>query len=261
MTQHDSQHDKGCAAVILAAGKGTRMGSDLPKVLHPVAGKPMVHWVVEACRAAGASPIVLVVGHQKELVREAFLGEDDIVFVDQAPKQLGTGHAVEVCREVLASLDGDAFVLAGDGPLIRCTTLATLLERHRSANAAATLATSIIDNPTGYGRIVRDANGLFVSITEHKNATEEELAIQEVYPSYACFDVQCLLESLAKLGRDPLSGEYYLTDVPAMMHGDGLKVEALTAVPAEDVLSINTPAQLAEVDTMLRGRLQMEATT
>jgi len=100
-----------------------------------------------------------------------------------------------------------------------------------------------------------------VSITEHKNATEEERAIQEVYPSYACFDVQCLLESLAKLGRDPLSGEYYLTDVPAMMHGDGLKVEALTAVPAEDVLSINTPAQLAEVDTMLRGRLQMEATT
>jgi bifunctional N-acetylglucosamine-1-phosphate-uridyltransferase/glucosamine-1-phosphate-acetyltransferase GlmU-like protein len=237
------------------------MDSDLPKVLHAVAGQPMVHWVVQACRAAGATPIVLVIGHRGDLVREAFADESDIVFVEQAPEQLGTGHAVEVCREVLADLGGDAFVLAGDGPLIRSETLRSLIDQHRLTNAAATLATSIIADPTGYGRIVRDADDRFVSITEHKNATEEERQICEVYPSYACFDVPALLESLADLERDPVGGEYYLTDVPALMRGHGLTVEVLPAVPAEDVLSINTPAQLAEVDTILRGRLQMEATT
>ena len=247
-------------AVLLAAGKGTRMGSNLPKVLHPVAGRPMVHWVVDAARAAGASPIVLVVGHEADCVRQQFVSDDDIIFVDQ-PEQLGTGHAVEVCRDVLTSRSGDAFVLAGDGPLIRDETLAALATRHRDTNASATLATAIIDDPTGYGRIVRDQDDRFERIVEQKNATDEELAIHEVYPSYACMNIAHMLEALMQLPRDPLSGEFYLTEVPAMMRRDGLIVEVLPEVPSEDVLSINTPAQLADVDLLLRRRLQMEAAT
>lgn len=248
------------AAVILAAGKGTRMQSDLPKVLHPVAGQPMLHWVVEAARAVGAAPIILVVGHRADLVRAAFEGQSDIVFVDQ-PEQRGTGHAVEVCRTELAPHHGDAFVLAGDGPLIRAETLKALATLHGNQQAAATLATAIIDDPTGYGRIVRDTDGRFVRIVEQKNASEDELNIHEVYPSYACMDIQAMLQTLETLPRDPVSGEYYLTELPAMMRRDGRNVEVLPEVPAEDVLSINTPDQLAEVDRVLRERLHMEVAT
>lgn len=248
------------AAVILAAGKGTRMQSDLPKVLHPVAERPMLHWVVEAARAVGAAPIVLVVGHRADLVREVFAGQPDIIFVEQ-PEQLGTGHAVEVCREALADQSGDAFVLAGDGPLIRTATLEALIARHRDAKAAATLATAIIDDPTGYGRIVRDDQGCFLSIVEQKNATDEQLAIQEVYPSYACMNIQTMFDTLKALPCDSVSGEYYLTELPAMMRSDGHSVEVLPEVPAEDILSINTPDQLTEVDLVLRKRLQMEVAT
>ncbi|MDP7030282.1 MAG: NTP transferase domain-containing protein [Phycisphaerales bacterium] len=260
MTQPTSHDDPRTTAVILAAGKGTRMGSDLPKVLHEVAGRPMVHWVVDACRAAGVGRIILVIGHRGDLVRASFEGGEDIAFVEQT-EQLGTGHAVEVCRDTLSSIGGDAFVLAGDGPLIRTSTLQSMLRTHRGAHAAATLATAVIDDPTGYGRIVRDASGRFDSIVEQKNASPEQAAIREVYPSYACFDVPALLDTLTDLPRDPVGGEYYLTEVPAMMRRSGRCVELLAEVPAEDILSINTPDQLAEVDTVLRGRLQMEAAT
>src|SRR5690606_8737652 len=140
-----------------AAGKGTRMRSDLPKVAHPVADQPMVRWVVEACRSVGAAPIVLVVGHGAEAVRAIFLGDsDDIDFVMQEP-QLGTGHAVKQARPVFEQLmDADVLVLCGDGPLIRAETLRTLLNAHRRSGAAATMATSVIPDPAGYGRIVRD---------------------------------------------------------------------------------------------------------
>ncbi len=236
------------------------MNSDLPKVLHQVQGKPMVHWVVEACREAGASPILLVIGHRGELLRDAFEGQDDIRFVEQ-PEQLGTGHAVDVCRSELSHLRGDAFVLAGDGPLIRSATLAALRSTHQLTNAAATLATAEVEDPTGYGRIVRTADNRFQAIVEQKNASQDELAIQEVYPSYACFNISRLLETLVDLPRDPVGGEYYLTEVPAMMASRGWSVELLPEVPAEDVLSINTPEQLAQVDSLLHQRMQTEAAT
>ncbi len=260
MTHTTTQSDRPTSAVILAAGKGTRMGSDLPKVLHEVAGRPMVHWVVDACRNADVDTILMVIGHRGDLVRAAFEGDPDIAFVEQ-PEQLGTGHAVEVCRPALSKLEGDAFVLAGDGPLIRAETLRSMLRTHRGSNASATLATAVLDDPTGYGRIVRDAAGRFDSIVEQKNATPQQAEIREVYPSYACFGVPTLLDTLTDLPRDPVAGEYYLTDVPAMMRRGGHRVELLAEVPAEDILSINTPDQLAEVDAVLRGRLQMEAAT
>ncbi|MCH2149381.1 MAG: NTP transferase domain-containing protein, partial [Phycisphaerales bacterium] len=183
------------AAIILAAGKGTRMAGDLPKVVHPVADAPMVKWVVDAVRAAGVQRIIVVVGYHAQDVKDVFAADDGIEYVMQH-EQHGTGHAVDVCRSAMADFDGDTFVLAGDGPLIRSETLCIMQQVHHANDAAATLATSVIDDPTGYGRIVRDSHGRFQAIVEHKNATDEQRAIHEVYPSYALFDNHSLFAQL-----------------------------------------------------------------
>ncbi len=242
------------AAVILAAGKGTRMNSDLPKVAHEVAGRPMVCWVVDAVRQAGADPIVLVVGHGSDIIRDTFKGDDaDIRYVEQT-EQLGTGHATLCAEPVLRKFVGDVVVLAGDGPLIRAATISAMRSTHLKTDAAATLATSVIDDPTGYGRVVRDADNRFEAIVEQKNATDEQKAIREIYPSYACFQAGELFELLRALEPNALTGEYYITDIPAMLRDAGRPVELIDSVPPEDVLSINTPQQLSEVDRMLRSR-------
>ena len=246
---------RGLVAVILAAGKGTRMQSDLPKVMHPVFGRPMVHWVIDAARAAGATKIVLVIGHGADLVRAEFAGARDVEFALQE-KQLGTGHAVMMARPNLedCAASTDAFVLCGDGPLIRAETLATLLSLHRRESAAATLATSVIENPQGYGRIVRDAAGRLARIVEQKDASESERAIREINPSYYCLRADALFDALSQVGNRNASGEYYITDVFGILRDAGRTVAAVDAVPSEDVLSINDPAQLAEVDAILRAR-------
>ncbi len=250
-------------AVILAAGKGTRMRSDLPKVLHPIGGRPMVHCVVDACRAAGCKRIILVVGYKQDLVRSAFEGTMGLpagmgVEFAVQDQQLGTGHAVQSCAQALSAQalapGQPVFVLAGDGPLIRPDTLLKLLRRHVDSRAEATLATSVIEDPAGYGRIVRDAAGAFTGIVEHKECSPEQLKIREVNPSYYCFDCRALFDCLARLKRNEQSGEYYITDVPAMLLSERRKVEVIDAVPPQDVLSINTPEQLAEVDAIYRGR-------
>jgi len=246
-------------AIILAAGKGKRMNSELPKVVHAVADRPIVHWVVRACREAGASPIVLVIGHGAEAVREAFVGDDrDLRYAIQ-DQQLGTGHATLCAREAIGSLDGDVLVLAGDGPLLRAETIRQMHRKHMQSGAAATMATSVIPDPTGYGRIIRNAQGRFEAIVEHKNSTEAQRAIREVYPSYACFDSRLLFELLAGLKTDAVSGEYYLTDVFCMLKEQGKNVEIVDGVPPEDILSINDIQQLDEVDSILRRRLGMPA--
>jgi bifunctional UDP-N-acetylglucosamine pyrophosphorylase/glucosamine-1-phosphate N-acetyltransferase len=155
----------------------------------------------------------------------------------------------------------ETLVLCGDGPLIRPATINTVLNRHRSRDAAATLATSVIENPQGYGRIVRDAKGQFVAIVEQKNATPEQLRIQEVNPSYYCFDAHHLAAALKGVTRNPLTNEYYITDVPALMMAAGQRVEVIDAVPPEDVLSINTPEDLAQVDAIYRSRPAPSAPT
>lgn len=240
-------------AVILAAGKGTRMKGDLPKVVHEVGGRPMVCAVVDAARQAGCGRIVVVVGYKQELVREALRGYAGIEYAVQ-DQQLGTGHAVLCAKAAVGGFGGDLFVLCGDGPLIRSATLATLLSKHRTSGAAATIATSVIDDPTGYGRIVRDASGRFASIVEHKNATPEQRQIREVNPSYYCFRAGELFSGLERVERNPLSGEYYLTDVLSVLLAEGKRVEVVPAVPPEDVLSINTPDELAVVDRIYRAR-------
>lgn len=257
---NDRSHnlDAPACAIILAAGKGTRMGSDLPKVVHPVGGRPMVSIVAQACHGVGCSPIVAVVGHGREHVERALEGARGEVRYALQAEQLGTGHAVLAAEASLADVspDTDVLVLCGDGPLIREETIRTLLETHRKARAAATLATAVVDDPAGYGRIVRDGQGRFARIVEQKNATPDELAIQEINPSYYCFKLGPLMEALRQVERNPRTGEYYLTDVPALLLAGGARVEVVEAVPAEDVLSINTPEQLAEVDRIYRQRLR-----
>lgn len=232
------------------------MRSDLPKVVHEVVGRPMVSHVVEACFQAGCVRVIAVVGYEQQLVREALAGFGDRVRFAVQAEQLGTGHAVQCAVGEIADLSADTpvLVLAGDGPLIRAATLDALLGLHRTSGAAATLATSVIGDPTGYGRILRDAEGRLVGIVEQKNATPEQLEIREVNPSYYCFNLSAMTEALARVERDEASGEYYITDVPAILLKSGERVEVIDAVPAEDVLSINTPEQLAEVDRILRDR-------
>lgn len=249
------------SAIIMAAGKGTRMQSDLPKVMHPANGVPMVHWVVDAARAVGCGPIVLVVGHGADLVRSHFATQPDIEFVMQQP-QLGTGHAVDQARPLFAQgrLGQETLVLCGDGPLIRPATLRTLLETHRESNASATLATAILPDATGYGRIERDAHGNFARIVEQKDATPAQLALREVNPSYYCFRTADLFGALTRVTNQNASGEYYITDVFELLLKDGRRVSVVDAVPPEDVLSVNTPQQLAEVDRILRARMPGAAT-
>ena len=243
------------AAIILAAGKGTRMGGDLPKVLHQTADEPMVKWVVRACKDAGVEKCVIVVGYKADLVREALAGEEGISFVEQT-EQLGTGHATQMAQPEFENTPVcDVFVLAGDGPLIRSKTLARLLEVHRRRKASATMATAVIDDPSGYGRVVRTASGDFDAIVEQKDATEEQLKINEVNPSYYCFRSDALFSGLSEVDNNNNQGEYYLTDVPGLLKKLGQTVAVVDAVPAEDILSINTPEQLKEVDGILRNRI------
>ncbi len=248
-------------AIILAAGKGTRMRSDLPKVVFPIGDRPMVCAVVDACLAAGCTRIVAIVGHRQELVRDAlkdYAAKGQVEFAVQ-DQQLGTGHAVTCAAPLFAndaSQSGNkVFVLCGDGPLIRPSTLRAVADRHVSSNASATLATSVIPDPNGYGRVYRDASGKFVAIVEQKNCTPEQLKIREVNPSYYCFDAAALFGALPKVTRNALTNEYYLTDVPALLMAEGRRVEVLDAVPPEDVLSINTPEDLAMVDAVYRKRV------
>ncbi len=246
-------------AIILAAGKGTRMKSDLPKVAVPALGEPMVRWVVRACREAGCARIVLVVGYKQEVVREIF-GGDDVEFAEQA-EQLGTGHAVNAAEPLFRGerRRGESLVLAGDGPLINPGTLKALVEKHRRSGAAATLATTTIEDPTGYGRIVRDRAGRFERIVEEKNASPAEKAIREVYPSICCFGTDTLFDALASLPRDEVTGEYYVTRVPEMLASKGLVVETLSGVPSEEALGVNTVEQLADVERLLAARRRERA--
>lgn len=254
MAESDPNSVEAPDAIILAAGQGTRMGGDVPKVLHEVAGRPMLSWVVQACCAAGVRRCIIVVGYRADLVRRAMAAERSCQFVVQE-EQLGTGHAAAMAAPLFADVARrDLFVLAGDGPLVRADTLRRLLQTHRRVEAAATLATAVLPDPDGYGRIVRGADGAFEAIVEQKDADADQRSIREVNPSYYCFDSDLLFASLKRVKRRNRQGEHYLTDVPGLLRGDGRRVEVVPAVPVEDVLSVNTPRELAEVDRVLRSR-------
>ena len=248
-------------AIILAAGKGTRMKSDLPKVLHGVCGRPMLAYVIDACAEAGCDRLITVVGHAAEKVRQEFANYHPGLRWAEQTQQLGTGHAVMICGKELADLSGPVLVVAGDGPLIRGATLKKLLDTHARWQAACTLATSILPDPARYGRILRDAAGELTGIVEYLDATEAQRAIHEVNVSLYCFDAAALRDVLPRLTNHNAKQEYYLTDTLGLLRSSGKRVAAVAAVPPEEVMSINDPQELREVERILSQRLVQRSAT
>lgn len=234
-------------AIILAAGKGKRMASDLPKVLVPVCGRPMIRYVIDALRSAGVRRMVVVVGYRAELVRDELAGEPGVEFAVQS-EQLGTGHAVMMCREQLEQTDGPVLILAGDSPMVQASSLSALLSRFTDSGPACLLGTAIKTNPFGLGRVIRDQNGEFAGIVEEKDATPEQRAITEVNLSTYVFRPDALLSALRQLTADNVQGEYYLTDCPGVLKKAGERVDALCVLKPCEALSINTVDELKIVE-------------
>ncbi|ODT98933.1 MAG: UDP-N-acetylglucosamine pyrophosphorylase [Planctomycetes bacterium SCN 63-9] len=246
---------QGPVAIILAAGHGKRMKSDKAKVLHEVCGRPMIRYVVDAARGAGARSIIVVVGYAADQVLDALRGEPDVHFATQT-EQLGTGHAVKVCHPLLADYTGPVLILVGDEPLLRPEPLADLLKRQKTDQAACLLGTAVVDDPAGFGRILRDSAGRFLRIVEERDCTPEERAIREVNPSCYVFELPTLWEALDKVGTGNAQGEYYLTDAPALLHEMGRKVVALDVLAADDILGVNTRQHLAQAGAIMQARIQ-----
>jgi len=243
-------------AIILAAGKSTRMKSRRAKPLHEICGKPMLQYVLEACYGAGCDKVLVVVGHGKDEVINAFGHDKRIVWIEQT-EQLGTGHAARMCEPWLREHHkGDVFILAGDGPLIRAEVLQTLLRVHCEDQAAASMATAMLEDPTGYGRVTRDGEGNFLSIVEQIDCTPEQREIREIFPSYYCVKGDELLFALSRLKNENKKGEFYLTDIYSILRAAGKKVLAVQAVSAEDVLSVNSRDQQTNVDAIMQDRIQ-----
>ncbi|HKK01338.1 MAG TPA: NTP transferase domain-containing protein, partial [Desulfuromonadales bacterium] len=240
------------AAVILAAGQGTRMKSDLPKVLHPVAGRPMILYPVEIAQALGCRPAAAVIGHGAETVKER-LADSGVVCALQT-EQLGTAHALLCAREALADFTGTLLLLCGDVPLLRRETVERLLTYHRNQQAAVTVLTAELPDPYGYGRIVREGDEV-LRIVEEKDATAKEKTLREINTGIYAFEAPFVFDALATVGRDNAQGEYYLTDVVAAAREAGRKVCALTVADSEETLGINDRAQLAHAGAVQRRRI------
>jgi bifunctional UDP-N-acetylglucosamine pyrophosphorylase/glucosamine-1-phosphate N-acetyltransferase len=231
------------AAVILAAGKGTRMPeSDLPKVMHEVKGKPMVSHVVAAVKPVCGERIYVVVGYKAEQVVNA-LKNAGVGFVRQN-EQLGTGHAVTQCEEALRGFSGTVLVLNGDVPCLRTTTIEEFARYHDGERSAATVLTAEVEDPKGYGRILRAADGSLVAIVEEKDADDAEKRIREINSGLFCFDKEKLFEALAATTRDNVQGEYYLTDVIGVLREKGEPVRAYRVADPREVSGVNTENEL-----------------
>lgn len=239
------------AALVLAAGEGTRMRSDLPKVAHAVLGVPMVRLVVDAAVKAGCDRLVAVTGHKADIV-ESLLEGVTCVRQDQ---QLGTGHAVMCARDALSGTDGSLVVLSGDTPLLRPETIRSLIEARERSSAAVAVLTTRMDDPAGYGRIVRGDDSAVLGIVEHKDATPEQLAIDEINTGTYCFDAQVLFEHIDRLGTDNAQGEFYLTDMIAIFESGGLGVVAVTTGEPLETLGVNSRVQLAEATCAMQARI------
>ena len=239
-------------AVILAAGKGTRMKSKLPKVLHKVGGHPMLEHVMDAAEAAGCRDNVVVIGHGAELVRELV---GDRARIALQAEQLGTGHAVLQAADTLKDFTGTVMILCGDTPLLEAEELEKFYAEHVKSGAAATVMSALMDDPFGYGRILRDANGDVAGIVEQKDASEEQKQIKEINTGNYCVEAPLLFEVLRTLGNNNAQGEYYLTDVLAKLRAMGKKVGGVITADSEMIMGVNSRRQLAEAESVMRRRI------
>lgn len=239
-------------AIILAAGAGTRMKSKTPKVLHKVAGKPMLQYVIDAAEKSGAKEVCVVIGYGADEIKVTF-HKETVQFALQE-EQLGTGHAAMQALDFVGEQE-DVFVLYGDTPLIQGTTLEKVLAYHRAHHCSATVVSAFEEDPTGYGHIVRDENNNFVKIVEHKDATEAEKAIHEINTGIYCFKGEKLKEALGKLTNDNIQKEYYLTDTVEILLTGGDTVHAMMTEDASEFAGVNSRKQLAEAEKVMRRRI------
>ena len=239
-------------AILLAAGEGSRMKSKKAKVLHEVMGKSMVQRVVDVAKSAGLEEIAVIVGHQAEQVQEALKDSGVTFFLQQ--EQKGTGHAVMQAESFLEE-GKDVVILYGDTPLLQKETLLSLMDFHEQAQNAVTIISSLVDQPDGYGRIVRDEAGQFVKNVEHKDASEAQWQIKEINSGIYCFDGGCLKEALKKINNQNAQGEYYLPDTLSVLKAEGKKVDAMVVSDSRQFLGVNTRAQLAQVQKVLQERV------
>ena len=242
-------------SVILAAGQGKRMHSRRPKVLHALLGTPMLRYVVEAARGIGdATRLIVVVGHGAEEVRQAFAADASLEFAVQS-EQLGTGHALKVALENRPALDGDLVVLCGDVPALDAPTLRALVEVRRSAGAAAAVLTAELDDPSGYGRVLEDAEGRVRAIREDRDCSPEQKRVRRINSGMYAFDARAIVEVLPKIQRRNSQGEYYLTDAIELLVAQGRPVVAVAARDASTVLGVNDRAALVDVERTLQRRI------
>ncbi|HKZ17910.1 MAG TPA: bifunctional UDP-N-acetylglucosamine diphosphorylase/glucosamine-1-phosphate N-acetyltransferase GlmU [Geobacteraceae bacterium] len=239
------------AAIILAAGKGTRMKSDLVKVMHNLAGYPMIDYPVSAARDADASRIVIVAGHQSDKVREYFSGRDDMVFALQE-EQLGTGHAVACARQSLDGFSGRIFILCGDVPLLKGETLRRMAAFHERCVAVLTVLTARLDDPYGYGRVVKRGDSTILRIVEEKDADDTERKIREINSGIYCVESGFLMDAVCRLSNDNAQGEYYLTDIVQMAAEAGHSCVSFPVDDAEEVMGVNDRVQLATAGAVIR---------
>ncbi|GIN93508.1 bifunctional protein GlmU [Siminovitchia terrae] len=239
-------------AVILAAGQGTRMKSKLYKVLHPVCGKPMVEHVVDHISQLEVNHVVTVVGYGAEMVKERLQGKSDFVIQEE---QLGTAHAVMQAKDALGDKRGTTLIICGDTPLITVETMSALMKQHEETGAKATVLTAHAEDPTGYGRIIRNADGDVAKIVEHKDANEEELKVKEINTGTYCFDNEALFEALDNVSNENAQGEYYLPDVIEILKAKNELVTAYSTEDFEETLGVNDRIALAEAERIMRARI------
>lgn len=240
------------AAIILAAGKGTRMRSSLAKVLHPLHGAPMLSYSVDVAREVGAADIVVVVGHQAVLIEET-MKDEGLVFVLQK-EQLGTGHAVLQARDPFRNFQGTILILCGDVPLLRASTVRDLMDKHRTGHADVTVMTTLLADPSGYGRIVKGEGDRILKIVEERDATEEEKKIREINTGIYCAECPFLFEAAAAIDNRNAQKEYYLTDIVGIANRRNRTARSFVAPDFREVMGINTREDLERAEDIIKRR-------
>ncbi len=238
--------------VILAAGEGTRMKSLTPKVLQNVSGRPMLDYVIQAVKGAEVKKILVVVGFKGDMIKDIF--KDSMIGFVTQEKRLGTAHAVLQTAPYLNNFSGNCLILCGDTPLITSQTLRNLIEIHERESAGLTLLSANLENPSGYGRILRDNENKVAGIIEEKDATDEQRCIKEINTGIYCFKCNVMFELLARIGRDNAQGEYYLTDCVSLAKEAGIKISNFLLTDSREILGVNRREELLIVEDLLKKK-------